>query len=91
MGEVANGTALESFHMSIPSGVWGQSLVLDITQVNSGNTTQHTYQSKQITLNGNDYSTSNVFVQPTTYVIRDPRYGLGEVDFEYVYRPVIDF
>ena len=30
-------------------------------------------------------------MQPLTYAVRDPRYGLGEVEFEYVYKPVYDF
>ena len=54
-------------------------------------TYQHTYQNNEFQLNGKSYYNSNVFVQPTTYVVRDPRYGTREVYFEYVYKPVFDF
>ena len=90
MGEVANGTATESFQVTISSGIWGQSLVLDILRFNGGTTTQHTYANNEFTLNGKTYYNSNVFVQPTTYVIRDPLYSAGATH-EYIYKPVIDF
>ena len=42
-------------------------------------------------LSGKSYYNSNVFHQPITFVHRDLRYGEGTADFEFIYKPVLDF